>query len=150
MKTNHAITGAMRLLAAALLLACASAQATQVVVPPGALVTIPAGTVSLGCGDLYVQGSLLAGASQFGGVRDVTIAATGVLDGGTGTLTLGGNWTNGGAFQAGTGTFDPLVSLQAIANKGRWGGWIALSGRLPVRLSTFPPVRMTSATRPQK
>ncbi len=36
------------------------------------------------------------------------------------------------AFQAGTGTFDPVVDLQAIANKGRWGGWIGLSGRFPM------------------
>jgi hypothetical protein len=89
---------------AALLFACMSSLAAQVVIPAGASVLLPSGSVGLACADLTVQGTMAVGASQVGMARNVTIASGATLDAGAGTLTVGGNWTNGGTFARGTST----------------------------------------------
>lgn len=77
----------------------------QLVVPAGAVFQVPTdASLNLGCTPLQVQGSLLLGTGQIALARDVTIGTTGTLSAGAGTLTVGGNWSNNGAFMAGSGT----------------------------------------------
>ncbi len=94
-----------------LLLACALALAALVavrpahadlVVPAGAVVSLASGTVDLSCTDVIVAGTLQLGAGSVANARHVTILAGGTIDGGSGILTLGGNWSNSGQFIAGS------------------------------------------------
>jgi len=75
----------------------------QLTMPPGGSLSI-AGTLNLGCTDLNVQGSVLAGAGRIDQAATIDIASGGVLDGGASTMSLGGNWNNAGTFVPGTGT----------------------------------------------
>ena len=94
-----------RLLAAFVVAAAAApAWTAQVVIPPGAALALPGGSMSLACADVTVQGVMNVGASQVLLARNVTIAAGGSLAGGAGTLSLGGDWSNSGTFTRGTGT----------------------------------------------
>lgn len=87
-----------------LLLPLAQAAMAQVTVPPGSSLSIPiGGALNLGCLDLNVQGNASVGAGQIS-VSTLNIAATGVVQGGSGTITVGGNWINLGTFVAGNGT----------------------------------------------
>lgn len=61
-------------------------------------------SLSLGCGNLDIQGSLLLDNGHIGDVASVTIGAAGELDFQSGTITLGGNWSNSGTFIPGTGS----------------------------------------------
>ena len=81
-----------------------SASAGTVMVGSGAAVDLGTGSVALGCADLDVAGTLAAGSVGFTGGRDVTILPSGVVDGGTATLELSGDWDNGGTFVPGTST----------------------------------------------
>jgi hypothetical protein len=87
------------------LLALAQTAIAQVTVPVGGSLSIPdGGAVNLGCLDLNVQGNVaIVGAGQIG-ASTLSIAATGVVQGGSGTITVGGNWINLGSFAAGSGT----------------------------------------------
>jgi len=72
-------------------------------VPAGGTLTIPpSGALDLGCTDLDVQGALSVGAGQISQAASVGIGAAGTLDGGSGSITLGGDWTNDGTFVPGT------------------------------------------------
>src|SRR6478735_5561886 len=95
---------APRLLLAAILCGGMPAMAAQVLVPAGSSLTLPSGALGLACADLTLQGNMSAGSSQVGIAGNVTIAPTGALSAGAGTLTVGGNWANTGNFSAGTGT----------------------------------------------
>ena len=67
--------------------------------------TIPSGgSLDLGCTALNVQGNLLVGAGQVNQAAGVGIAASGVLDGGSGTIGVSGTWSNSGTFIPGAGT----------------------------------------------
>lgn len=94
--------------AAVLFLGCAAAVAiaapvaAQVVVGAGSSVDLGTGTLSAGCGDLQVAGTLQLTQGQAQGVRAVSITAGGVLDGGSGNLSWSGDWTDLGQLQAGT------------------------------------------------
>jgi hypothetical protein len=76
---------------------------TALTIPPGGSLSI-GGTLDLGCTDLDVQGSVLVGAGRISQAATIDIAASGVLDGGSGTISLGGNWNNAGSFVPGSGT----------------------------------------------
>jgi hypothetical protein len=70
------------------------------VIPPGSVVYIPGVGVNLSCSDLIVQGTLALGSAHLQGADTVNIGTGGALNGGTGTITLNGNWSNGGQFSA--------------------------------------------------
>jgi len=91
------------LLLLACLLACSAARA-DLIVPSGGLISLAPGVVDLACTDVIVAGTLQVNSGQLNNVRSVTIQPGGVIDGGSGTIQVAGNWTNGGTFNAGTGT----------------------------------------------
>ena len=78
--------------------------AADFIVPPNAIVTLSGGTLDLGCTDLIVAGTLQVGGGQVLNARHVTIQPSGALDGGSGAIELGGNWSDTGGFLAGSST----------------------------------------------
>jgi hypothetical protein len=93
--------------AAALLLLwqVAHSALAQLTVPVGGTVALPfGGTLNFACTDLNDQGTFNVGSAQVLAAADINIAATGVLNGGSGTIHLGNSWNNLGTFNAGTGT----------------------------------------------
>ena len=84
-------------------LVCFSAQA-DVFVPTGGAFALNGGTLDLGSTDLKVDGSMSLAAGAVTGARNVTIDAGGTLDGGSGAITLFGNWSDSGTFSAGSGS----------------------------------------------
>lgn len=92
----------------------------DLVVPAGATVSLGGGTVDLSCTDLIVAGTFQITSGSVANVRHVTILAGGTIDGGSGTLTLGGDWTNSGQFIAGSSAvrFRDVCSLAFGAISG--------------------------------
>lgn len=78
----------------------------SITVPAGGSISLGSGAMDLGCTDITVAGNLLLGSAPISNVRDVSlqaVAAPGsMLDAGSGSITLSGNWTNGGNFIPGT------------------------------------------------
>jgi hypothetical protein len=92
----------------------------DLVVPAGSSMNVGAGTVDLACTDLLVAGSLALGTGNIINVRHATIQSGGVVDGGSGVLSVGGNWTNVGTFVPGTGAvrFGDVCSLASASVSG--------------------------------
>jgi hypothetical protein len=80
-------------------LATGLAQAAGITVGAGATVGLGGGKAALGCGDLEVAGNFDMGAGSVESTANVNIQ--GVLQGGSGAITLGGDWVNEGMFSAG-------------------------------------------------
>lgn len=76
----------------------------QVVVPSGAAFSLGGGSIDLGSTSLQVGGSFAVGSGSVQNLDSVSILSGGNLDGGSGTLTLFGDWSNAGTFNAGTST----------------------------------------------
>lgn len=76
----------------------------QVVVPSGATFALSGGSIDLGSTSLQVGGSFAVDSGSVQNVDSVSILAGGTLDGGSGMLTLFGDWSNAGTFNAGTST----------------------------------------------
>jgi hypothetical protein len=76
----------------------------QVVVPSGAAFSLGGGNLDLGSTSLQVGGSFAVGSGNVQNADSVAILSGGNLDGGSGTLTLFGDWSNAGTFAAGTST----------------------------------------------
>ena len=89
---------------AAALLALPSLAAADLTVGAGATVNLGTGTLDLGCRSLSAAGTFGAGGGTLDQALDVTIPLGGTLNGETGTLNVGGNWDNGGTFNAGSGS----------------------------------------------
>ena len=79
-------------------------------VPVGSTIDLASGAMDLACTDVVVGGTLKLSSGQLGNVRHLTIQPGGTLDAGSGNITLGGNWTNNGAFVAGAS----LITLNDI------------------------------------
>src|SRR5262249_12605895 len=62
--------------------------------------------LDLACTDLIVGGKFQVASGTVQNARNVTIQGGGTLDGGTGVIQVGGNWTDNGSFVAGTGEVD--------------------------------------------
>jgi hypothetical protein len=93
-----------RLLSLALACFAAAAAHADWSVPAGAQASLGAGSVDLACTDLFVAGTLQVNAGSLRNVRNVAIQPGGLLNGGSGLIEVGGNWSNSGSFTAGTGT----------------------------------------------
>lgn len=74
------------------------------VVPANASTSLNGGSLNLACTDLIIGGSFSLGSGSVTGVRNVIIQPGGNLNGGSGELSLAGNFTNSGSFSAGTGS----------------------------------------------
>jgi hypothetical protein len=87
--------------------------AADLIVAPNAVINLNAGQLDLACTDLIVGGTLHVDTGSITNIRHVTIQAGGTLDGGAGTLRLGGDWTNSGLYTAGSShvEFRDLCSL---------------------------------------
>ena len=72
-------------------------------VPVGGSMALGGGSTDLGCGDVRVAGTLLLQNGSLSNVRNLTIASGGSVVAGNGVITLSGNWSNSGSFNAGTG-----------------------------------------------
>ena len=82
----------------------AAASAADLTVGAGSTLDLGTGSVALGCADLGVAGTLMAGTVGFSTARDVSIDPSGVLYGNSATLSLSGDWNNAGSFNRGTST----------------------------------------------
>jgi hypothetical protein len=71
-------------------------------VPSGSTIDLAGGDLDLACTDLTVAGTLALGSGRVLNARNVSIAAGGLIQAGSGSITLAGNWSNAGDFQAGT------------------------------------------------
>jgi hypothetical protein len=78
----------------------------DLLVPAGGSMSLAGGVVDLVCTDVIVGGTLDLGGGRLDNVRSVTIQAGGNIALGTaGTITLAGDWSNGGgSLNPGTGT----------------------------------------------
>ena len=84
-------------------LAWAGPARADLIVVSGSTTSLNGGTIDLGCTDVVVGGTLNVDTGSLVNVRHVTIQAGGTIDGGSGTITLGGDWANAGQFVPGTG-----------------------------------------------
>jgi len=91
-------------LAIALALGPIPAARADLVVPPGGQYSTGGGLTDLACTDVVVAGTLLVAGGSLVNVRHVTIQPGGTIDGGSGLIQVGGNWSNSGTFVAGTST----------------------------------------------
>jgi hypothetical protein len=77
-----------------------------ITVGAGGSLSLAGGAMDLGCTDMTVAGNLQVGSAPITSVHNVTIQAgtspDGTLDGGSGSITLAGNWSNNGTFIPGT------------------------------------------------
>jgi hypothetical protein len=62
--------------------------------------------LDLACTDLIIGGNFQVAGGTVQNVRNLTIQGGGKLDGGSGVIQVGGNWTDNGSFVAGTGEVD--------------------------------------------
>jgi len=82
----------------------APASAGNLTIGAGSTLDLGTGVLTLGCADLTVTGTLTAGSAGLSGARDVSISPSGIVNAGSATLTLAGDWDNAGTFNAGTST----------------------------------------------
>ena len=84
----------------------AGAAHADLIVAAGATTNLANGVVDLACTDLIVAGTLQIASGTMQNVRNVTIQGGGTIDGGSGVIQVGGNWTNNGSFAANAGEVD--------------------------------------------
>jgi hypothetical protein len=106
--------------AAIVLLLHTAPAAADVIVPPGGSWSLNGGALDLGCTDNIDAGALQIGNGQVLNARNITIQPGGVVDGGSGSIDVGGNWSNNGGFLAGTGTvrFGDLCAFASATISG--------------------------------
>ncbi|MHB8448556.1 MAG: hypothetical protein ACYC9P_11605 [Rudaea sp.] len=90
----------------------------QVDVPTGATFALGGDSLDLGNTSLQVGGSFAVGSGSAQNIDSVSILSGGTLDGGSGSLTLFGDWSNAGTFTAGSGTVNFVDGGIAQSNIG--------------------------------
>jgi len=92
----------------------------DLIVPSGGQYATGGGQTNLACTDVVVAGTLLVASGSLVNVRHLTIQPGGTIDGGSGVIQVGGNWSNGGTFTAGASTvrFDDACGLPAATING--------------------------------
>jgi hypothetical protein len=161
----RATAGISALLVASSLLLTSVARA-DLLVPAGGSVSLAAGTLDLGCSDIVIGGTLQVNSGTVINVRNVTIQAGGVIDGGVGTITLAGNWSNSGSFVPGTSTVSfvdnaacapsstisgstTFYNLSLVSSSGKIYAFQAGSSQIVLNLLTITgvagtPIKITS------
>ena len=79
------------------------------------------GAMDLGCTDVVVGGTLNLSGGSLTNVRSLTIQSSGILNAGSGSITLAGDWSNQGNFNAGTGSVN-FVDAPACATTSTISG----------------------------
>ncbi|TWG37486.1 putative secreted protein (IPTL-CTERM system target) [Acidovorax delafieldii] len=103
---------------------------SQYVVGAGASIDMSGGgSWDIGCLPVQVEGSLIIGAGQFSTGSNLDIAGSGVFNGGTGLLQVGGNLSSFGTFNPETGS--------VVLTDGCIGNTSQLSGTLVFRNLTL-------------
>lgn len=96
----------LRAIALSASLSLATGAHSAITIPAGGSLSLAGGAMDLGCTDITVAGNLQVGSAPVTNVHNVTIQAgtspDGTLDGGSGSITLAGNWSNSGTFIPGT------------------------------------------------
>jgi hypothetical protein len=87
----------------------------QIHVPAGAQVSIGSGAIDAAGTDLLVDGQVQVQSGSLTGLRHVEIAPSGLLDNGSGQITLAGDWLNAGAFSGGSGQVNFVDGLGLAA-----------------------------------
>jgi IPTL-CTERM motif len=90
------------LLTATFIVATARPAHADLIVPANSVMSLDSGIVDLACTDVIVAGTLQVASGSIVNARHVTIQAGGTINGGSGIVELGGNWTAAGQFTAGT------------------------------------------------
>lgn len=92
----------------------------DLVVPANSVVNLASGTLDLACTDVIVAGTLQLASGSIVNARHVTIQAGGTIDGGSGFVALGGNWTSAGQFIPGSSAvrFRDLCALTSVTITG--------------------------------
>jgi len=92
----------------------------DLIVPAGAQYVLSSGLTDLACTDVVVAGALQVQSGSLVNVRHLTILSGGSVDGGSGSIELGDNWSNAGSFAGGTGTvrFSDLCGLSSASIAG--------------------------------
>lgn len=90
-------------LLAAVLLTPSYLSAQTISVASGTQLSLGAGSIDAGCGDLAVAGTFSVGSGSANSLRNVAINP-GTINGGSGSINLSGDWTNQGTFKAQTGS----------------------------------------------
>lgn len=92
----------------------------DLIVAPGGLTNLASGVMDLSCTDVIVSGTLHVNSGSLRNVRNLTIQAGGLIDGGSGLIAVSGNWSNTGSFVAGTSTvnFGGLCTAGAVTISG--------------------------------
>lgn len=88
----------------------------QVSVPPASTFALNGGSLDLAGSDLQVAGSFSVASGSVQNAANVAIAAGGNLDGGSGTITLFGDWSNLGSFAAGSSQVNFVDGARAQSN----------------------------------
>ena len=95
------------------------AASADINVPNGGTVSLNGSSVDLGCSDVIVAGTLSLQGGSLNNVRNVSIAAGGSIVAGSGSITLAGDWSNSGSFDAGTGSVNFVDAPACVpANTG--------------------------------
>ena len=76
----------------------------DLIVPANSQTNLNSGIADLSCTDVVVAGTLNVDAGALKNVRNFTIQPGGVVNGGSGVIEVGGDWSNSGSFVAGTNT----------------------------------------------
>lgn len=112
---------AARIAASIVSVALAAPALADLDVPSGGSQDLAGGSMDLACTDVVIDGTLKLSGGSLLNVRHLTLGAGGAIDADTGTIQIGGNWTNnGGTFTAGTSSvqFRDLCSLPAANVSG--------------------------------
>jgi hypothetical protein len=88
----------------------------QFTVPTGSTVNLNGGSLNLAGTSLSVTGNFSTGSGGVDGASDIDIVAPGVLDGGSGHVSLFGSWSDAGTFDAASGTVFFIDGASASAN----------------------------------
>ena len=110
---------ALKYLLAGALLSPSFLSAQSITVASGTLLSLGAGSIDAGCGDLSVAGTFSVGSGSANSLRNVAINS-GTINGGSGSINLSGDWTNQGTFNAQTG------SVNEKAADSQRDGWSQL------------------------
>jgi hypothetical protein len=92
----------------------------DLIIPANSVTNLGGGVVDLACTDLIVAGTLQVTSGSINNIRHVTIQAGGTIDGGSGVMNVGGNWSNAGQFIPGTSSvrFRDLCAISSATLSG--------------------------------